>query len=261
MTTDAKTGASGGEVAVAPAVAHRASQRHDAGVPRDRPPRSASPARRPSGAPQLASAITSARGDTEGGDASIGIALALTIANHTVEAWTAPRHHRRRLRPITASTTSDTPPRRRSPRRPARPRRTTTAEHRSTSVDRPDRRRARLRRPARQQRRRRRRRRGRRRHPPRRARVACPSRRRSAINIHRSISRAYIVGATRSPQRGGAFSLTSAADTDAGATRDGAAVTAEGGDASIGVGVAINYVKVINTADRPVDGRRSARTA
>ena len=40
-------------------------------------------------AEQTASAIDKARGDTEGGDTSIGVALALNVAHHTVEAWTA----------------------------------------------------------------------------------------------------------------------------------------------------------------------------
>ena len=39
-------------------------------------------------ATQVASAMTTARGDTEGNDAAVGIALALTIANHKTEAWT-----------------------------------------------------------------------------------------------------------------------------------------------------------------------------
>ena len=44
----------------------------------------------------------------------------------------------------------------------------------------------------------------------------------------------------------GGFSLRTTADTDARASADGSAVTADGGAAAIGVGVAVNYVRVIN---------------
>ena len=88
MTTDSKTGASGGGVSIAPAISIVISNvRTQAWL-------GAGAALDVDGdvevkAQQTASALTKARGDTEGGDASIGVALALNIAHHTVEAWSA----------------------------------------------------------------------------------------------------------------------------------------------------------------------------
>jgi len=77
-----------------------------------------------------------------------------------------------------------------------------------------------------------------------------------AINIHRSVSKAYIVGMPRLLASTGAFALTSASDTDGSATASGAAVTASGGTAAIGVGVATQLRAHDEHGDRPVGHHR-----
>src|SRR6185295_7569113 len=71
------------------------------------------------------------------------------------------------------------------------------------------------------------------------------------VNIARTISRASLGNDVDITSSGGAFTLTSNADTDAGASGDGSAVTPSSGDVAIGVGVAVNYARVVNTAFIP----------
>ena len=71
------------------------------------------------------------------------------------------------------------------------------------------------------------------------------------INIAKTISRASLGDGVAISSTGGAFTLATKADTDAAAGADGSAVTPASGDASIGVGVAVNYARVINAAVIP----------
>ncbi|MHB1242601.1 MAG: beta strand repeat-containing protein, partial [Gaiellaceae bacterium] len=88
LVTQAKTGAKSPEVAVAPAVAvtiHNVSSRATIGIGAPIPVTGSIDAK----AELTASADTTAEGDTEGDDASVGIAIALTFADHRVESGTS----------------------------------------------------------------------------------------------------------------------------------------------------------------------------
>ncbi len=85
MSTDAQTGASGGGVSIAPAVAIALSNITTTATIGTGAPMTIAGALAAT-ADQTASAHTNASGDTEGSSASIGFALALTIANHLAEA-------------------------------------------------------------------------------------------------------------------------------------------------------------------------------
>src|SRR6185295_3941118 len=263
MTTDAKTGASADEVAVAPGVAIALSNvttyaylttgntlilTGSAHIT----------------ASQIASALTSARGDTEGNDAAIGVALALTIANHKVEAWTNRSINAVGAVSISADGSSDSSSGAIASAAGAPEEDTSSGEPADSSTS-----------GVTQQ---------------------VDSQRGFAdlmsqdnggsgdgdsadtpnaetddsddggvsvaaaigVNIAQTISRASLGSGVAITSTTGAFSLTTTADTDATARADGSAVTAEGGDASIGVGVAINYARVINTIVIPSNAVISA---
>ena len=260
MTTDAKTGASAAEVAIAPAVGIALSNVTTYAYLTVGNTLSLTGSATIS-ASQIASALTSARGDTEGNDAAIGVALALTIANHKVEAWTDRSINAVGAVSISAGGSSDSssgaiasaagaPEEDTSSGEPADSstsgvteqvdsqrgfadglsldngesgdgdsEETPNAETDEGGVS-----------------------------------VAAAI----GINIAQTISRATLGDGVSITSTTGAFSLTTTADTDATARADGSAVTAEGGDASIGVGVAVNYAKVINTIVVPSNAVISA---
>jgi hypothetical protein len=86
MSTDAETGASGGGVSIAPAVAIALSNITTTATVAAGTAIALSGGSFTVTADQTAAAHTSAAGDTKGASASIGIALGLTIANHLTEA-------------------------------------------------------------------------------------------------------------------------------------------------------------------------------
>ena len=205
-------------------------------------------------ADQSASALSSAAGDAQGADAAVGIALGLTIANHIVEAWTDRDISATGAVSISTTQSSDSAadasasaagaPADSSPSgAPADPsssgvteqvdsqrgfadqlsldnggsgdgdaENTPDAETEDGGVS-----------------------------------VAAAV----GINLAKTISRASLGDGVAISTTGGSFTLSTKADTDAAAGADGSAVTPETGDASIGVGVAINYARVINAVVIP----------
>ena len=253
-STTAKTGAAGGDVGIVPSVAITLSNiTTHAFVDASATALSLGGAFSAS-ADQSASALSSAAGDAQGADAAVGVALGLTIANHFAEAWTDRDISATGDVSITTTQSSDSAgdasasaagaPEDSSPSgTPADSstsgvtqqvngqrgfadqlsldnggsgdggaEETPNAETEEGGVS-----------------------------------VAAAV----GINIAKTISRASLGDGVAIATTGGAFTLSTKADTDAAAGADGSAVTPESGDASIGVGVAVNYARVINAAVIP----------